>query len=149
MCATQSTYSLQSRKINYKIKKPGRLHLNQGTKVTITSNRTNIHHVNCYDTQRGTQYPFQISANCAHLNLIVRKHQAKPNQGTFVTIFKVPKVNKRLRNTSILKDDKEICQINEMWIIKDITWNNWWILNRVWKFNVNDILVFFFLVLIV
>lgn len=85
-----------------------------------------------------------ISANCAHLNLIVRKHQAKPNQGTFVTIFKVPKVNKRLRNTSILKDDKEICQINEMWIIKDITWNNWWILNRVWKFNVNDILVFFF-----
>lgn len=60
MCATQSTYSLQSRKINYKMKKPGRLHLNQGTKVTITSNRTNIHHVNCYDTQRGTQYPFQI-----------------------------------------------------------------------------------------
>lgn len=66
-----------------------------------------------------------ISVSVAHLNLIVRKHQAKPNQGTFFTIFKVLKVNKRLRNISILKDDKEICQLNEMWVVKDIIWNNW------------------------
>lgn len=84
VCATQNTYSLQSEKDNFMMKKPGRYHHNQGKKLpSITSNMTNRHHVRCYATLRETQYPFQrcFCQMCTYLNLTVRKKSGRPKPG--------------------------------------------------------------------